>query len=60
MVVHGGWGIDGNDSLVNTWRWWGWESKKTIFGKKKFNGIFVNNVNMWGWIEQNKTKKKKG
>ena len=35
MVVHGGWCIDGNDNLVNNWRWRGWESKKTSFEKKK-------------------------
>ena len=51
LVVHGGCGIDDNDNLVITWRWWGWESKDVIFEKKKkkkIDGIFVNYMNLWG------------
>ena len=56
LVVHGGWCIDGNDNLVNTWRWWGWESKKTIFEEKK---LMTFSWIIWtcGLIGQKKSKK---
>ena len=43
MGGHGGWYIDCNENIVNTWwRWW-WLSKILIF--EKSNDIFVNNSN---------------
>ena len=58
MVVYGGWGIDDNDNLVITWRWWSWESKNAIFEKKKKLMAFSWIIWLVGWIEQNQFPKK--